>query len=206
MNTQNKTNRKTTRRVAFAALLALLLCASAVGVVAFAARWFNQTNKTNNTVTVDQPVLVTVSGAASNGTIMPGFESTAVKTVFNIVISGGTGVTEYNLVIRDIKYSFHAASLATIKDIDPFDDTAEIEAIFGAGYDDEYFAADLASKSIEDGIAFAAFLSEFRVNFGGDTIALEEGMILDTYKADAANLEVFIWATDDLQLIARGGT
>ena len=196
MKNTNTTNKKN-RRVVFAVLLVLLFAVTATGIVAFAARWFDQTSKEDNTVTVDQPVIVSVTGAASNGTIMPGVEESKVITEFDVSITG-TGTLPYKLVIRDIKFDFDAGIIGSERNDGYFDDEAELEAIFGAGYTD--FSGDI------DGIALAAFLKEFQVSFNGGALAdLEEGMILDGDAASDTGLTVAVTATDDLLLIARGG-
>ena len=195
----NKKTNKRTRRTIFAAAVALLLCISATGVAAFAAsRWFNQTNKTDNTVTVGQPVVVTVTGAASNGTIMPGIESSKVTTTFDISIIDPAAQT-YKLVIKDIVFAFDESIIGSERDDGYFDDAAEFEALFGAGYTD--FSGE------PDATALADFLKEFQVSYnGGAAVSLAEGMTLNASAADAVAQTVTITATDDLLLIARGGT
>ena len=197
MRKNNNTNKKT-RRTFFAAALALMLCVSAAGITAFAARWFAQTNKTDNTVTVDQPVTVTVTGAAANGTIMPGIEDSKVTVEFDISISGGLEQS-YKLVIKDIQFNFDAAIIGSERSDGYFDDEAELEALFGAGYSD--FSGEPNKAALAD------FLKEFKVSFnGGASADLTEGMVLEASAADAAGQTVDITASDDLLLIARGGT
>jgi len=197
--TNTNKNHKTRYTIVLAAILVLLICASATGIVAAAgSRWFNQTNKEDNTVTVDQPVVVAVTGAASEGTIMPGIDSGKVTTVFDISISGGEEQT-YKLVIKDIKFEFDAAIFGNERSDGYFDDAAELEALFGAGYADFTGTPDAA--------AFADFLKEFQVSFnGGAAVSLTEGMVLNASAATAVNQTVSVTATDDLLLIARGGT
>jgi len=197
----NSTNRETNKkrnRLLFAGMLALIMGVTATGAIAFAARWFDQTNKTENTVTVDHPVVVSITDGASSGTIMPGVDSTAVKTTFDISISGKTENT-YKLVIKDIEFAFDDALIGSIENDGYFDDKAELEAIFGVGYTD--------FKEIDDYGAFADFLLAFEVSFNGEAaVSLEEGLILNPDAATAKNQTVSITATDDLLLIARGGT
>ena len=150
---ENKKN----RRAVFAAMIALLICASATGAAVFAARWLNQTNKTDNTVTVGQPAVVSVTGAASSGTILPGAGAN-VTTTFDVSITDTTGQT-YKLVIKDIGFEFDAAIIGSERSDGYFDDLAEFEALFGTGYTD--FAGD------PEAAAFADFLKEFQVSYNG---------------------------------------
>lgn len=193
-----QTNKNKTRRFILVALIVLLFSVSATGVFALAARWFNQTNKEDNTVTVDQPVTVSVTGAASGGTIMPGVESSKINTVFDISISG-SGAQTYKLVIKNITFAFDEAIIGAERDDGYFDDAAELEALFGAGYTD--FSGD------PDEAALAAFLKDFQVSFNGGAAAdLVEGMTLLASAATATDQTVDITAKDELLLIARGGT
>jgi len=194
----NANTGKKMRRTFFAAMLALLVCASATGIAVFAARWFNQTNKTDNTVTIDQPIVVSVSGAASGGTIMPGVPSSKVTVEFDVSISGGLEQS-YKLVIKDIQFEFDAAIIGNEKDDGYFADEVEFEALFGPGYTDFTGAPDET--------AFAEFLKEFQVSYNGGAAAdLTEGMVLTASAADATGQTVDITANDGLLLIARGGT
>jgi len=198
MKKNNQKSNKRNSRILLAALLALVMGVTATGVVAFAARWFDQTNKTDNTVKVDRPVTVTIDGAASSGTIMPGVATSKVTTTFGISIEG-TAENKYNLVIKDIVYAFDNALIGSNKDNGYFDDKAEFEAIFGEGYADFSGAKDAA--------AFAAFLKDFKVSFnGGAAAGLAEGMVLSAEVQSVAGLTVSVTADDALQLIARGGT
>ena len=198
MKTTNTENNKKTRRVILTAMLVLLFCATATGITAFAAsKWFNQTNKTDNTVTVDQPVVVSVSGTASGGTIMPGVGTSKVTTTFDISISGDTAQA-YKLVVKEISFEFDEALIGNERDDGYFDDEAEFEALFGAGYSD--------FTGIPEAAAFADFIKDFQISFnGGAATGLTEGMVLAASAATATNQTVAVTATDDLQLIARGG-
>jgi len=197
--TTNTNSNKRARRTVFAVMLALLICVSVTSVAAFAAtRWFNQTDKTDNTVAVDQPVMVSVVGTASGGTIMPGVATSKVTTTFDISISGDTALS-YKLVIKDIKFAFDSVIIGNERDDGYFDDEAEFEALFGAGYTD--------LTGVPQTGALAAFLKEFQVSFNGGSVSdLTEGMALTASAATATNQTVSITATDDLLLIARGGT
>jgi len=197
-NTNNNKSRLRARHVILAAAVALLFCATATGAAALAARWFDQNDKTDNTVTVDQPVTVTVSGTASGGIIMPGVGTSKVTAEFNISITG-EGRLAYKLVVKDVKFEFGAGILGNERSDGYYADQSEFEALFGAGYTD--------LNGTPDADAFAAFIKEFKVSFNGGAAAnLTEGMIILDKAATAADQKVSVSATDDLLLIARGGT
>lgn len=198
MKTTNINKNNKTRNTIITAMLVLIFCASAAGAAAFASRWFNKDDKTDNTVTVDQPVSVSVSGTAAGGIIMPGVETNKVAAEFDISISGDTA-QQYKLVIKEIKFEFDAGIIGNERSDGYFADKDELEALFGAGYTDFTATPDVA--------AFEAFLKEFQVSFnGGAAAALTEGMVLEASAVSATNQTVVITATDDLLLIARGGT
>jgi len=198
---KERTNKKTGRRlIIVTALMLLIMGVSATGIIAFAARWFDQTNKTNNTVTVDHPVVVTVTGTASSGTIMPGVATSKVTTTFAVTIDYGdaTATLPYKLVIKDIDFDFDPILEGSTKDTGYFDDEAELTAIFGNNND---------VSGVKDATAFAAFLREFKVDYNGtDKGSLIEGVVINPTAANATNQKISITATDDLLLIARGGT
>jgi len=198
-----KNREKTKKRpLILAALLMLIIGVFATGIVAFAAtRWFNQSNKTDNTVTVDHPVIVTVSGAASSGVIMPGVDTSKVTTTFDVSITGAEDITNatYKLVIKNVDFAFADALKGSDRDDGDFDDENELTAIFGAGYTD--FSGE------KNAAAFAAFLAEFIVEYNGvGKGSLAEGMAVNPDAATASGQTIAIRATDDLQFIARGGT
>jgi len=200
----NKKDKKINVKVLLIALIILIVGVSATGIVALAARWFDQTDKTDNTVAVDQPVIVTIMGTASTtpqGTIMPGVLTSYVTTAFDISVSQPAGDTAntYNLIIKDIKFEFDASILNDLKAGGNFADEAELKAIFGDNF---------ANLNEEDIIAtaFADFVGQFNVEFDGSLNALTEGMVLIADAVTATGLTVSISANDALLLIARGGT
>jgi len=198
MNTTQQGTRKTRSRTLTAAVIALTLCLFVTGIIAYAARWFQETDKTDNTVTVDEPMIVSVSGAASSGIIMPGLETSKVTTTFDISVSGES-TSDYKLVIKDIKFTFDPAIFGNERADGEFNDTVEFTALFGAGYTD--------FLGTPNATAFAAFLKEFQVSFNGGAAAdLVEGMTLNPDAVTATGQTVEISATDDLLFIARGGT
>ena len=198
MNTNNS-NKKNVRRITVGAAVILLLCLTATGAIAaLAARWFDQSNKVNNTVTVDKPVMVSVGGDLSKGVIMPGIAGSEVTTEFDVLIEGESSF-KYNLVIKDITFEFDKSLTGSEASIGFINDKAEFEAIFGVGYTD--------FSQIANAQAFADFLKEFKVSYNDvDMGDLYEGMVLEADAATASGLTVTIHATDDLLLIARGGT
>jgi hypothetical protein len=83
-------------------IIAALVCVLTAGATVAYAAWSATLKSAKNTVTVDNPLQISIGGTAMSGTIRPG-DTTGVSATFSVDVDD-QGADTYKLVITDIEF------------------------------------------------------------------------------------------------------